>query len=298
MARTFAAEGADIVIVDICAPIASASYDMGTKDELQAVAEDVRTLGRECVAEIADVRDQEALDSAVAQGIRNFGHIDIVCANAGIASFAPFWEMTDDMWNDMVDINLSGVWRTAKATAPSLIAQGSGSMILTSSICGREPLMDYAHYTAAKHGVLGLAKSFALELGRHNIRVNSLLPGPVNTYLNSNPGTRDILTGIEGATMEDMHAAIRHWTLLRGRGALPEQAIAECGAVARVGRGRACSRPRTGAGRRAHGVARIQSRPRSNPPESAREDPTLRPDSPGRDMECRLLGRSGLKVSS
>jgi SDR family mycofactocin-dependent oxidoreductase len=226
MARTFAAEGANIVIVDICAPVGSTSYDMGTKDELQGVAEDVRKLGRECVAEIADVRDQEALDSAVAQGIQNFGHIDIVCANAGIASFAPFWEMTDDMWNDMIDINLSGVWRTAKATAPSLIAQGCGSMILTSSICGREPLMDYAHYTAAKHGVLGLAKSFALELGRHNIRVNSLLPGPVNTYLNSNPGTRDILTGIEGATMEDMHAAIRHWTLLRGRGALPEQAIA------------------------------------------------------------------------
>jgi NAD(P)-dependent dehydrogenase (short-subunit alcohol dehydrogenase family) len=226
MARTFAAEGANIVIVDICAPVGSTSYDMGTKDELQRVAEDVRKLGRECVAEIADVRDQEALESAVAQGIQDFGHIDIVCANAGIASFAPFWEMTDGMWNDMIDINLSGVWRTAKATAPSLIAQGSGSMILTSSICGREPLMDYAHYTAAKHGVLGLAKSFALELGRHNIRVNSLLPGPVNTYLNSNPGTRDILTGIDGATMEDMHAAIRHWTLLRGRGALPEQAIA------------------------------------------------------------------------
>ncbi len=226
MARTFAAEGANIVIVDICAPVGSTSYDMGTKDELQRVAEDVRKLGRECVAEIADVRDQEALESAVAQGIQNFGHIDIVCANAGIASFAPFWEMTDDMWNDMIDINLSGVWRTAKATAPSLIAQGSGNMILTSSICGREPLMDYAHYTAAKHGVLGLAKSFALELGRHDIRVNSLLPGPVNTYLNSNPGTRDILTGIDGATMDDMHAAIRHWTLLRGRGALPEQAIA------------------------------------------------------------------------
>jgi SDR family mycofactocin-dependent oxidoreductase len=221
MARKFAEEGADIVIVDMCAPVDTVHYEMSSEAELEAVAEDVRALGRGCVAKVADVRDQAALDEAVAEGLRQFGKIDVVCANAGIASFAPFWEMTDQMWDEMIGINLTGVWRTAKAVAPSMIERQSGSMILTSSVCGREPLADYCHYTAAKHGVLGLAKSFALELGPYNIRVNSLLPGPVDTILNDNPVTRDFLAGHEGANSEEMHAAIRHWTILRGRGALP-----------------------------------------------------------------------------
>jgi SDR family mycofactocin-dependent oxidoreductase len=221
MARKFAEEGADIVIVDMCAPVGTVHYEMSSEAELKAVAEDVRALGRGCVAKVADVRDQAALDEAVAEGLRQFGRIDVVCANAGIASFAPFWEMTDQMWDEMIGINLTGVWRTAKAVAPSMIERQSGSMILTSSVCGREPLADYCHYTAAKHGVLGLAKSFALELGPYNIRVNSLLPGPVDTILNDNPVTRDFLAGHEGANSEEMHAAIRHWTVLRGRGALP-----------------------------------------------------------------------------
>lgn len=221
MARKFAEEGADIVIVDICASVDTVHYEMSAEAELKAVAEEVRAMGRGCVAKVADVRDQAALDEAVAEGLRQFGKIDVVCANAGIASFAPFWEMTDQMWDEMIGINLTGVWRTAKAVAPSMIQRQSGSMILTSSVCGREPLADYCHYTAAKHGVLGLAKSFALELGQYNIRVNSLLPGPVDTILNDNPVTRDFLAGHAGANSEEMHAAIRHWTALRGRGALP-----------------------------------------------------------------------------
>jgi SDR family mycofactocin-dependent oxidoreductase len=225
-ARAFAEEGADIIMVDACAPVGTCHYTLGSKDELDAVADEIRALGRGCVSEVVDVRDQASLDSVVARGVAEFGRLDTVIANAGIASFAPFWEMSDQMWNDMIDINLTGVWRTAKAAAPTLIQQKSGSMILISSVNGKEPLLNYCHYTAAKHGVLGLAKSFALELGPHNVRVNSILPGPVDTYLNSNPDTRNFLAGHENATVEEMHAAIRHWTLLRGRGALPQRSTA------------------------------------------------------------------------
>jgi SDR family mycofactocin-dependent oxidoreductase len=222
-ARMFAEEGADIIMVDLCAPVDTCHYALGTKDELDAVADEIRALGRGCISEAVDVRNQADLDSVVARGVAEFGRLDTVIANAGIASFAPFWEMSDQMWNDMIDVNLTGVWRTAKAAAPTLIEQKSGSIILISSVNGKEPLLNYCHYTAAKHGVLGLAKSFALELGPHNVRVNSILPGPVDTYLNSNPDTRNFLAGHENATVEEMHAAIRHWTLLRGRGALPQR---------------------------------------------------------------------------
>jgi SDR family mycofactocin-dependent oxidoreductase len=226
MARTFAREGADIVISDICANIDTVRYDLGTQDELEAVAREVRDLGRRCVAEVADVRDQAQLDAVTQRALDELGQIDIVCANAGIQGVANLCDMTEDQWDNMIAVNLTGVWKTAKSTAPSMIERQTGCIILTASVNGREALMDYSHYTSSKHGVLGLAKSFALELGRHNIRVNSILPGPVNTRMNDNPVNRDWCAGFKGADVDDFHAAIRNWHSLRGRGALPAQAIA------------------------------------------------------------------------
>ncbi|MGD9734457.1 MAG: mycofactocin-coupled SDR family oxidoreductase [Solirubrobacterales bacterium] len=225
LATTFAREGADIIICDICEPIESVRYDLGTRDELEAVAAEVRETGRECIAEVADVRDQAALDAVVAKGLEQFGKIDIMCATAGIQGVRRFWEMPDEQWEDMIGVNLTGVWKTAKAVAPSMIERQSGCMILWASVNGREPLMDYAHYTSSKHGVLGLNKSFALELGPHNIRVNAILPGPVHTEMNDNPVNRDWAAGFKGATADDMNASIRHWHSLRGRPALPPEAI-------------------------------------------------------------------------
>jgi SDR family mycofactocin-dependent oxidoreductase len=226
-ARTFAAEGADIVISDICENIDTVRYDLGTKDELNAVADEIRAMGRRCVAEVADVRSQEQLDAVTAKALDEFGHIDIVCANAGIHSVAPFTTMSEKQWDDLVGTNLTGIWKTAKSTAPSMIERETGAFILTASVSAREPLPDYAHYTTAKHGVLGLAKSLGIELGPKNIRVNTILPGPTDTYLNDNPVNRDWAAGFKGATTEDMHAAIRHWHILKGRGALPVKAMAD-----------------------------------------------------------------------
>jgi SDR family mycofactocin-dependent oxidoreductase len=225
LARTFAREGADIIVSDICENIDTVRYSLGTKDELDGVARDVRDLGRGCIAEIADVRDQAQLDALTARGLAEFGKIDVVCANAGIHGVAPFWMMTEDQWDNMIGVNLTGVWKTAKSVAPSMIERESGSFIITASVSAKEPLPDYSHYTSAKHGLLGLAKSLAIELGPRNIRVNTLLPGPIDTPLNNNPINRDWAAGFEGATEDDMHAAIRHWHNLRGRGALPVQAV-------------------------------------------------------------------------
>lgn len=225
-ARLFASEGADIVILDICENIDTVRYDMGTREQIDAVAEEVRALGRRCIAEVADVRDQSQLDAVTAKALDQFGQIDIVCANAGIHHVAPFWKMTEDEWNNLLSINLTGIWKTAKSTAPSMMDRESGCFIITSSVSGREPLPDYAHYTSAKHGVIGLARSLGVELGPHNVRVNTLLPGPIDTYLNDNPINRDWAAGFEGATTDDMHAAIRHWHNLKGRGALPARAVA------------------------------------------------------------------------
>lgn len=226
-ARTFAREGADIVLSDICEDIATVRYSLGTKDELEAVARDVRRLGRRCMAEVADVRDQAQLDAVTAKGLDAFGKIDIVCANAGIHGVAKFTEMTEEQWDNMLAINLTGIWKTAKSTGPSMIQRQSGCFVITASVSAREPLPAYSHYTSAKHGVLGLAKSLAIELGPENIRVNTILPGPIDTPLNNNPTNRDWAAGFEGADENDMHAAIRHWHNLRGRGALPAQAVAD-----------------------------------------------------------------------
>lgn len=225
-ALTFAREGADIVISDICDQIDTVRYDLGTKDELEAVAQGVRALGRRCIADVADVRDQAQLDAVTEKALNEFGKIDIVCANAGIHGVAKFWTMTEDQWDNLIGVNLTGIWKTAKSTAPSMIERQAGCFIVTSSVSGREPLPEYCHYTSAKHGVIGLAKSLGIELGPYNIRVNTLLPGPIDTPLNDNPVNRDWAAGFPDATTEDMHASIRHWHNLRGRGALPVQAVA------------------------------------------------------------------------
>ncbi|MDO8361675.1 MAG: mycofactocin-coupled SDR family oxidoreductase [Actinomycetota bacterium] len=177
-----AEEGADIIAIDICAPAAAVGYPAATPDDLQQTVRDVEALGRRIVARVGDVRDQQALDGAVAEGVAVLGRLDIVVANAGISSWGRFWEMTEERWQDMIDINLTGVWRTLRAAAPIMIAQGTGgSMITISSVAGIKSLPGQGHYSAAKHGVVGLTKTAAIELGPHEIRVNSVHPWGVES---------------------------------------------------------------------------------------------------------------------
>jgi SDR family mycofactocin-dependent oxidoreductase len=227
IAAKFASEGADIIICDVGEQIEMLAYPLATADDMAATVDLVHSHRREIVAQVADVRSQDELDRVVDAGLSAFGKIDIVVANAGILDCKPFWEIPESEWQEVVDINLSGVWRTAKAVAPHMIARRSGCMIFTSSVNGVEGGADYLHYVSSKHGVIGLMRGAALELAPHNIRVHAVLPGPIDTVLNDNPPTRDRIAGRPGATREEYLAAVRNWHALRGRSALPPETIAD-----------------------------------------------------------------------
>ncbi len=178
-----ASEGADIIAVDI---VESASryvkYEPATQAELDETVKLVEEQGRRIVARKADVRDLGALEAAVREGVAEFGRLDVVVANAGIVNYGRTWELTEEQWQDTIDVNLTGAWKTVKAAVPTLIEQGQGgSVILISSVAGLKGLPFLAHYASSKHGVVGLAKVLANELGEHDIRVNTIHPHGVRS---------------------------------------------------------------------------------------------------------------------
>jgi (+)-trans-carveol dehydrogenase len=178
-----AQEGADIIAVDICGQIESVPYPMATEEDLEQTVKEVEGLDRRILASKADVRNFADLKQAVDTGVSELGRLDIVSANAGIFSIGRADELSEASWNDMIDVALNGVWHTAKAAVPHLIEAGGGSMILTSSANGQVGAPMYAHYVAAKHGVIGLMRALAMELAPHAIRVNAVLPGGVATRM-------------------------------------------------------------------------------------------------------------------
>lgn len=183
-----AEEGANIVAVDICAPVETAPYPTASPDDLAETVELVEKHDRRIIAHEADVRDLAALESVVAEANDEFGGIDIVVANAGIASMGPSWELTEHQFREIIDINLIGVWKTTKAVIPSMIERGQGgSIVLISSVAGVVAYGNLSHYVAAKHGVTGLMRTLAIELAPHNIRVNSVHPTSVDTPMINNP---------------------------------------------------------------------------------------------------------------
>jgi (+)-trans-carveol dehydrogenase len=200
-----AEEGADIIAVDLCGDLAEVPYPLGTAEDLAETVSQVETLGRRIVARQADVRDQPSLDAAVAEGVARLGRLDIVCANAGVNKPAPMLEMTEPTWLDIVDVDLSGVWRTCKAAIPYLLAGGSGgAIVLTSSAAGLKGYANIAHYTAAKHGVVGLMKTLAQELAPHRIRVNTVNPTQVDTPMIMNESMYKLFCpGLDAPNRED-----------------------------------------------------------------------------------------------
>jgi (+)-trans-carveol dehydrogenase len=182
-----AQEGADIIAVDLCRQVGTVPYPMSTPDDLAQTVKEVEALDRRIVATQADVRDYDALKAAVDDGVAQLGRLDIVSGNAGIFSTGPLEDLTDESWRDMIDINLTGVWHTAKAAIGHLKAGGrGGSIILTSSAAGLMGFGNAGHYVSAKHGVVGLMRTLALELAPDNIRVNSLHPTNVDTDMIQN----------------------------------------------------------------------------------------------------------------
>jgi SDR family mycofactocin-dependent oxidoreductase len=187
-----AQEGADIIAVDLCDQVGSVPYPMSTPADLAETVKEVESLDRRIVSTQADVRDFGALKAALDDGVAQLGKVDIVSANAGIFSFGTLEELDDRTWQDMIDVNLTGVWHAAKAAIPHLRAAGGGSIILTSSTAGLQALPNTGHYNSAKHGVVGLMRTLALELAPDMIRVNSVHPTAVNTDMIQNSATYEL----------------------------------------------------------------------------------------------------------
>ncbi|HEX9031159.1 MAG TPA: mycofactocin-coupled SDR family oxidoreductase [Streptosporangiaceae bacterium] len=201
-----AQEGADIIAVDSCADVEGA-LPMATPDDLAETVSLVEKQGQRIIASQVDVRDFDALKAAVDDGVAQLGRLDIVVANAGIASMGgAVQEMAANSWQDTIDINLTGVWHTAKAAVPHIITGGrGGAMVLTSSVGGMKALPNMSHYVSAKHGVVGLMRSLAVELAQYSIRVNSVHPSQVNTpMLMNEPTYRLFRPDLENPTQDDM----------------------------------------------------------------------------------------------
>ncbi|NLG48004.1 mycofactocin-coupled SDR family oxidoreductase [Gordonia sp. (in: high G+C Gram-positive bacteria)] len=211
----FAEEGADIIGVDLCGPVETVLIDPATEADLAETASAVRAAGGRFSGHVADVRDGEALRAAVAAGVEELGGLDVVCATAGITSRGLTEELSDEAWKTMLDVNLTGVWQTAKASIPHLLERGAGSIVLVSSIAGLRGLYGVSHYVAAKHGVVGLMRSLAQEMAPHGIRVNTVHPTNVNTPMIQN----DVVRGgfrpdLETVSLEEFAVAAKTMNML------------------------------------------------------------------------------------
>jgi len=204
-----AEEGADIIALDLCAPVEGVVAPASTPDDLEQTVKLVEETGRSIRAFEGDVRDGDRVAEIVAAGLESFGHIDIVIANAGIATVDFLWELDEAKWQTMIDINLTGVWKTVKAAVPSMIERGAGgSVIMTSSAAGLAAIPRLGHYSAAKHGVTGLARAFAVELAPYGIRANSIHPGNVNSPMINNPSGFEAFTGSPDTTEDQFRDAM------------------------------------------------------------------------------------------
>jgi (+)-trans-carveol dehydrogenase len=203
-AVTLAREGADIVIFDICKQLPTVEIPMARPEDLEETARLVEQTGRRVIAMHGDVRDTASVNAVVEAALADFGHIDIVVANAGIDSIAPTTTMADEVWDEMIAVNLTGVFKTVRAALPAMIERNQGgSIVVTSSCAGLTPYPNHIHYVTSKFGVIGIVKSLALELAHYRIRANAIAPAAVRTDLCVNPVLFNLFTGNPDATEEE-----------------------------------------------------------------------------------------------
>jgi (+)-trans-carveol dehydrogenase len=210
-ALKLAEQGADIIVLDMCENLATIPYGLASQDDFDETAASVEKLGRRVVAAKVDIREADQLTDVVAKAVSDLGGLDIVCANAGICSFGQVLDITAEQWKEMIDVNLTGAFNTAKASIPHILAQGrGGSVIFTASLSGIAAVRNIGHYNASKSGVIGLAKTLALELGEHHIRVNSICPTNVDSPMFQNLATMRIFApGVERPGPAELEAAAR-----------------------------------------------------------------------------------------
>ena len=205
----FAEEGADVIGFDVLDEIKGSPSAPATQADMDETVRQVEALDRRIVATKADVRDWAAVKAAVDDGVAQLGRLDVVLGNAGVFTAPSLAEdMEDDIFMDTLDINVAGVWRTAKAGIPHLKRnEHGGSILITSSIAGLSGAQNFAHYVASKHAVVGLMRTLALELAQHNIRVNTVHPGTINTVMVTNDTlVRLFRPDLENPTTDDFLA--------------------------------------------------------------------------------------------
>lgn len=229
IALEFARRGADVAILDIAEDIAGLPYSLATKEDLAETCSLVEGLGRRCVSFVGDVRSQRDLDAAAAGAVAELGRIDYLIANAGIYdwSSSPVWETSDESWNNQIGVCLEGVWRSLKAVVPHILAHGGGgAIVVTSSNLAVEAVPFSVAYVTAKHGVIGIMRTAALELASLGVRVNALLPSTTDTKINDHQAGWTRTSGKPDGTREDYLEAVHQWTAMRNTGVIPPSAQA------------------------------------------------------------------------
>ena len=226
-ALAFAREGARLVLCDACRQYNTVPYALTQPEELASLASEIEQMGRPVLAEQVDVTDLAAMSALAERAQRELGPIDILVANAGLYSFAPSWELTEEQWDETVNVDLKGVWITCKVCIPQMLSRRSGKIICISSTAGLKGMAHLAHYVAAKHGVLGLVKTLAIELSPYNINVNAVCPTSVDTAMCRNQALYDAFAGGPGplATYEHMLELMNQLNLFPDRNLLPPEAI-------------------------------------------------------------------------
>ncbi|QMW02910.1 mycofactocin-coupled SDR family oxidoreductase [Spirosoma foliorum] len=198
VALALAKSGTHIIAFDLAKPLAYPGYALGSESELESLKREVEALDVTCLIAQGDVRRDADIKPAVDAAVARFGRIDILFNNAGICAYGLVHELPEDEWDAMIDINLKGAWLVAKRVIPVMMEQKSGVIINNSSIAGLRGMSRLSHYAASKWGLVGLTKSWAIELAPYNIRVNSIHPTGVNTPMN------DGLAELEGTTTQEI----------------------------------------------------------------------------------------------
>ncbi len=228
-ALAFAREGARLVLCDACRQYDTVPYQLARPDELAALVGEIEAMGSVVLAAQVDVTNLAEMQALAERARQELGPIDIVVANAGLYSFALSWEMSEAQWDETVGVDLKGVWITCKVSIPHMLPRRGGKIVCVSSTAGFKGMHALSHYVAAKHGVIGLVKTLAIELAPYNINVNAVCPTSVNTAMCRNQAIYDAFAGGPGplATYEHMLELTNQINLFTDRDLLPPEDVSK-----------------------------------------------------------------------
>ena len=226
-ALAFAREGARLVLCDACRQFSTVPYPLAQPEELTALVREIEHMGLPVIAAQTDVTHLSEMQALAELAQQTFGSIDVVVANAGLYSFARSWEMSEAQWDETINVDLKGVWITCKVCIPYMLPRRSGKIICIASTAGFKGMENLAHYVVAKHGVIGLVKTLAIELAAYNINVNAVCPTSVDTAMCRNQAIYDVFAGGPGpqATYEHMLSLMNSLNLFTDRNLIEPEAV-------------------------------------------------------------------------